>query len=71
VKTIETVKRRGAAVMLITHRPSVLAAVDRIVVMKHGRIERIVSAEEYFASESAPLPAPAAEAVPAGRLVSA
>jgi len=71
VKTIEAVKRRGTTVLLITHRPSILAAVDKIVVMKYGRIERIVRAEEYFASEGAQLPPPPAGTAAAGRLVSA
>jgi ATP-binding cassette subfamily C protein len=71
VQTIVAAKRHGAAVLLITHRPNVLAAVDKIVVIQQGRVERIVQAEEYFASTETRLAPPPAHPNPAGRLVSA
>lgn len=37
-KAIRAMKARGAAVILIAHRPSALAAVDRILVLREGRI---------------------------------
>jgi ATP-binding cassette subfamily C protein len=44
VKVIREVKASGAAVLLITHRPSILAAVDRVVAFEAGRIARIENA---------------------------
>jgi len=71
VQTIETAKRDGAAILLITHRPNVLAAMDKIVVLENGRVERILRAGDYLAkNETALEPAKAADALP-GRLVSA
>lgn len=48
VDTIKAAKRNGSAILLITHRPAVLAAVDRIVTIKEGRVESIVPAEDYL-----------------------
>lgn len=36
-QAINTARARGAAVVVITHRPSALAAVDRILILKDGR----------------------------------
>lgn len=41
ITVVKEVKARGTAVLLITHRPSILAAVDRVVAFEHGRIIRI------------------------------
>jgi ATP-binding cassette subfamily C protein len=41
VKVIREVKASGTAVLLITHRPSILAAVDRVVAFDAGCIARI------------------------------
>jgi ATP-binding cassette subfamily C protein len=38
VGAIAQAKREGAAILLITHRPAVLAAVDRILTLKDGSI---------------------------------
>ena len=37
-KAIREMKARGAAVIIIAHKPSALAAVERILVLKDGRI---------------------------------
>jgi ATP-binding cassette, subfamily C, bacterial len=39
VGTITEAKREGAAILVITHRPAVLAALDRTLILKDGRIE--------------------------------
>ncbi len=44
VRVIREVKASGAAVLLITHRPSILAAVDRVVAFEAGRIVGIENA---------------------------
>jgi ATP-binding cassette subfamily C protein len=41
VSVIRRAKAAGTAVLLITHRPAILAAVDRVVILDHGRIARI------------------------------
>ena len=41
VHVIKQIKASGAAVLLITHRPSILACVDRVVTLEHGGIARI------------------------------
>ncbi|MCA1653606.1 MAG: type I secretion system permease/ATPase [Sphingomonadales bacterium] len=39
VQTIEELKARGAAVLIVAHRTGILQAVDRVIVMANGRIE--------------------------------
>lgn len=41
VHVIKQVKASGVGVLLITHRPSILACVDRVVTIEQGRIARI------------------------------
>jgi ATP-binding cassette subfamily C protein len=41
VQVIAEAKRNGVAVLMITHRPAALAAMDRIVHLNGGRVERI------------------------------
>ena len=35
-------KRDGAAILVITHRPAILAVIDRLVVLKQGMVDRCV-----------------------------
>jgi ATP-binding cassette, subfamily C, bacterial len=64
-------KRSGATVVVITHRPATLSAVDRIIVLRDGMIDQLGSRSEVLkrlASEGRP-PAPALSPVadaPAG-----
>lgn len=44
-EAILAAKRGGAAVLVVTHRPAVLAAVDTLVVLKQGRIDQVVPRE--------------------------
>ena len=44
VRVIRQVRASGTAVLLITHRPSILAAVDRVIGVERGRITRIEQA---------------------------
>jgi len=43
------VRRRGGIVVVIAHRPSALAAVDHVLVMKDGRMHSFGTKEEIFA----------------------
>ncbi|MEQ8405925.1 MAG: type I secretion system permease/ATPase [Oceanicaulis sp.] len=60
--TIARLKRQGAGVLLVAHRQSALAAVDKILVMKDGAVEmfdardevlRIMAERRRFASQQA------------------
>jgi ATP-binding cassette subfamily C protein PrsD len=57
-QAIRAMKARGAAVIIIAHKPSVLAAVDRILVMKEGRAVELGERDEIL-RKVAPRPAPA------------
>jgi ATP-binding cassette, subfamily C, bacterial len=41
-QAILAAKRDGAAVLVVTHRPAILAVVDRLVVLQKGKVERCV-----------------------------
>ena len=70
-QAIMEAKKSGATVVVITHRPATLSAVDRIIVLRDGMIDQLGSRNEVLkrlASEGrppAPAPSPAADA-PAG-----
>ncbi len=50
VKTVEEAKARGKTVVLITHRPAVLAVADRILLLRDGRIQKEDSLEGFTSS---------------------
>jgi ATP-binding cassette subfamily C protein len=47
-------KQAGASVVVIAHRPSVLAAVDKLLVLKEGLVERFGAREMVMKSLAAP-----------------
>jgi PrtD family type I secretion system ABC transporter len=47
-EAINTLKAGGSTVIVITHRPSILASADRIAVVIGGRIERVGPAKEMI-----------------------
>jgi PrtD family type I secretion system ABC transporter len=49
-EAIATLKEGGATVVVITHRPSILAGADKIAVVIGGRIERIGPAKEMISA---------------------
>jgi ABC-type protease/lipase transport system fused ATPase/permease subunit len=57
-QAIRAMKARGAAVIIIAHKPSVLAAVDRILVIKEGRAVELGERDEIL-RKVAPRPVPA------------
>ena len=59
VRTLAELKARGAAVVVAAHRAGILSAVDRILVLRDGRIEKIGPRDEvlaYLAPKKAPQP---------------
>jgi ATP-binding cassette subfamily C exporter for protease/lipase len=69
VETLLALKAQGATIVLITHRTSVLAAVDRILVLRDGQVQAYGPRDEVLAAlqraaQGAP-PAVASSPVPA------
>jgi ATP-binding cassette subfamily C protein len=70
VQAIMGAKRSGATVVVITHRPSTMSAVDRIIVLRDGMIDQVGSQAEVLkrlasgepSRAPAPVPTLAAEA---------
>jgi ATP-binding cassette subfamily C protein len=54
LRAIVEAKRDGACVVVIAHRPKVMATVDRIVILSEGRIERIGPAAEVMKTITPP-----------------
>ena len=50
IEAISTLKESGATVVVVTHRPSILASADKIAVVIGGRIERIGPAKEMISA---------------------
>lgn len=49
LETLAALKNRGAAVIIVAHRMGILAAVDKIMVMRDGRIEAFGERDEIAA----------------------
>lgn len=66
---IAQLKQRGATVVLVSHRPSTLALVDKMLVLRDGAVEMFGSRDEVMARLAPPTrqPPPAAVAAPAGQ----
>ena len=48
LSTLMALKNRGAAVLVVAHRMGVLAAVDKIMVLRDGRLEAFGSRDEII-----------------------
>jgi ABC-type protease/lipase transport system fused ATPase/permease subunit len=57
--TLMELKRRGVTIVVIAHRPAILAAMDKILVLKDGTVDVFGPRAEVFA-KFAPRPRPAA-----------
>jgi len=51
---IAEAKEAGTAIVVIAHRPSVLAAVDKLLVLKDGLVERFGAREMVIKALAAP-----------------
>lgn len=71
VNAIRAAKAQGTTVVLIAHRPSLVAAVDKLLVLNEGSVERygpraeIMRAITVGANKAPPAPVPAASPGPA------
>ena len=61
-QAITNLKKRGAIVVLIAHRPSVLAVCDHILVLANGEQKDFGSRDEIMQKMTRPVAAPAAAA---------
>jgi ATP-binding cassette subfamily C exporter for protease/lipase len=61
LQTLQALKAQGATTLIISHRPSILPVVDRILVMRDGTAQGYGPRDEILASLSRPaeVPAPA------------
>ncbi|MER9915537.1 MULTISPECIES: type I secretion system permease/ATPase [unclassified Mesorhizobium] len=66
---IAELKRQGATVVIISHRPSTLAQVDKILLLRDGAVELFGERTEVIAKLSRPLRAVPAQAPPDTALV--
>lgn len=62
-RAIQAAKARGAALLVIAHRTGVLAAADRLMVLRDGQVERIGPQAEILAQMTAGARPPAASNV--------
>lgn len=67
LRLLQTLKQQGSTVLLVCHRPAVLAAADRIVRLQDGRVVADGPRDEVLAA-LAPRPAAGGRAAPAVRL---
>ncbi|KAF1052068.1 MAG: Type I secretion system ATP-binding protein PrsD [Stenotrophomonas maltophilia] len=69
-QAIVEMRRHGSSLVLITHKPAVLALTDKLLLMHAGRLQRFGPTREVLASAT-PAPANAPSAAPAARAESA
>ena len=60
VVTLNALKARGATVLIVAHRTGVLAAVDKLMVLREGRLDLFGPRDAVIAQLNAPRP-PAAQ----------
>ncbi|AHD14049.1 peptidase [Pseudomonas sp. FGI182] len=64
VDALAALKARGATVILISHRPNVLCAVDKVLMLRDGAVHMFGSRDEVFAALRKASVIPAATAAP-------
>ena len=64
VKTVQRMKAKGKTVVLITHRPGILAVADRVLVLQDGRVQVEGARDAVLAAMRAAMGQPDAGAMP-------
>lgn len=62
-RALERLKQEGRTIVVISHRPSVLRSVDKLLILRHGRIDMFGERDEVLAT----LPKPVATTVEPGK----
>jgi len=57
-EALAALKREGSTTIVVTHRPSILTGMDKILVLNNGAVERFGAREEVMASLVRPVPMP-------------
>lgn len=71
VKTVQGMKALGKTVVLITHRPGILAVADRVLVLHEGRVQFEGPRDEVLATLRAAARRPGTGAAPSGAAAAA
>ncbi len=66
---VKHLKAQGRTVLIVTHRPAILAAADRLVLLRDGRIERVGRPDQIVAEVRRAFPASPSSTPPAGAVV--
>lgn len=56
-EAIKGLKERGATIVMVSHKPSVLAQADKLMLIRNGRIEMLGPREEVLRAMAPPAPA--------------
>lgn len=54
LRTLKTLKEEGATTVMITHRPSLVGSIDKLLVLAAGKMERLGPRDEVLAALAAP-----------------
>jgi ATP-binding cassette subfamily C protein len=63
-EAIRSVRARGGIAVVIAHRPSALAGVDKVLAMANGQLQAFGNKEDVLRKILAPVPAPASQPAP-------
>jgi ATP-binding cassette subfamily C protein len=63
-EAIRSVRARGGIAVVIAHRPSALAGVDKVLAMANGQAQAFGNKEDVLRKILAPVPAPASQPAP-------
>jgi ABC-type protease/lipase transport system fused ATPase/permease subunit len=55
-QTMQTLKQAGMTLVLVTHKPSLLAGIDKVLVMREGQMEQFGPRQEVLARIAPPAP---------------
>lgn len=72
-QTLNQLRNEGVTTIIVTHKPTILSAVDKILILQHGQVARFGPKEEILQIAAVPRPVqsapPAAPQMPPGKRV--